>query len=87
MKVRELATHLMDRLCVIVGVPILTAIIRQVLTAENIVDFVDGILDFLSQMAAATETELDDKILRAIRDALDLKGEKADKLKVLSKEQ
>lgn len=54
------------------GAIVLERILARLMTRDNIVAVLNGILDFFEQYAQRTETTLDDKFLRALRDALDI---------------
>lgn len=51
---------------------VLQRILERLMTRDNILAIISGILDFVGQYTKRTETTLDDRFLRALRDALDI---------------
>jgi len=56
----------------IITTAVMKGLIQHLLTREGIVNALNGLFDFLQEFAERTSTPVDDLILKAIRDALDL---------------
>lgn len=63
---------ILDWLKGIIGDKLLAIIISQILTKENILKAVDYVLDIAENYAAKTEADWDDKVLKTIREALNV---------------
>jgi len=50
----------------------LLAILNRIITRERLMQLLDGILDYLEQVAAETPTEIDDRLLQILREALNI---------------
>jgi len=72
MSVRPMIKSFLRMLQGKIGGAAFSIIFGNFLSRESIIEFCDGILDFLEDYAETTETSVDDKIIRAIRDALDI---------------
>jgi hypothetical protein len=55
-----------------IGGSMFTILFGNMLQRDSIIEFLDGVLDFLEAHAQTTETPIDDKIIKAIRDALQI---------------
>jgi len=55
-----------------VGEQVAAVFLARYLTKENIIAIVDAGLDVLEEIAKQTETDLDDKVLLKIREALSI---------------
>jgi hypothetical protein len=58
-----------------VGEQLAALIISKYVTKDNIIDAVDAGLDVLEDLAKKTDTTLDDKVLKQVRDALNIPDE------------
>ena len=56
----------------LLGERILAIVLNSLLTKENIVKSADTLLDFLEDLAAKTDTKVDDAAVKAIREALQI---------------
>lgn len=54
------------------GEKVLSIMLVQLLTPENIKKGIDAVLDMAEELAGKTETKIDDRALKAIRDALNI---------------
>jgi len=50
----------------------LLAILNRIITRDRLMQLLDGILDYLEQVAAETPTEIDDRLLQILREALNI---------------
>ncbi len=55
-----------------IGEKLLTILLAEVLTKDNILKAADWILDFLQDMATKTETTVDDTAIKKIRDTFNI---------------
>jgi len=55
-----------------IGEKLALELIKKSLTTDNIINVLDGGLDFLEDLAAKTDTKIDDEILKKIRDGLNI---------------
>ena len=70
MNIRSVISGFLQFLQHKIGGSMFTIIFGNMLQRDAIIEFLDGILDFLENYAAKTPTPIDDQIIKAIRDAL-----------------
>lgn len=54
------------------GEKVVAQLIEKHLTKENVINAIDAGLDVLENLAAKTSTKLDDKVLKKLRDGLNI---------------
>ena len=72
MSIRGTVTSWLMKVAMVFGEKLLLWFVGEYLNKEAIIEAIDGGLDFLEDLAAKTETDIDDKALRLIREALDI---------------
>lgn len=72
MSVRDKLKALLGRAESFLGTIILSQILERLLRREVLIDLADALLDYLEDLAARTETPIDDAIIRTIREALNI---------------
>jgi len=72
MSIRSIISSFLQFLQHKIGGSMFTIIFGNMLQRESIIEFLDGILDFLENHAEQTPTPVDDQIIKAIRDALQI---------------
>lgn len=55
-----------------IGEQLFALLLAQLLTKENIIKFIDLLLDQLEELAKKTDTKIDDEALKKIREALNI---------------
>jgi len=72
MTIRRLFAGIMEKVWFLISETAARWVIERLLTVDTIRSAIDGVLDIAEKIANATETEVDDRALKAIREALDI---------------